>query len=105
MTTKLVKLPKHIEAWGFIPHMLNPTSDKPLWEQIHDNYAHGGGWNDFDKFDLSQTDKGTYMLTYPGDPAYVERDRMRIGDEALVLFDHSWIMWIKGDEVKVARID
>jgi hypothetical protein len=92
--------------WGMIPHFLSPHSEQPLWEQIHNNYSHGGGWNDFDKFEVTKdADTGKYTLTYPGDPAYVERDRLTMGDEVLVLFDYSWILWTDGTDTKVARID
>ena len=105
MTTKIVTPPKHIELWGFIPMMLTLHSEFPLWQQVHEGYTHGGGWNDFDGFEVTQDDDGKYMMQYPGDPAYIERDRIVVGDEMLVLFDYSWVLWVKGDEQKVARID
>jgi len=103
--TKLVQLPAHIEAWGFIPHMISPHADEPMWEQIHLNYGYGGGWNDFIGFDVTVNSDDLYQMQYPGDPPYIERDRFVIDDETLVLFDHSWLLWVKGDEHRVARVD
>lgn len=105
MVVKLVQLPEHFEMWGFIPHILAPNLDIPLWQQISESYAHGGGWNDFDGFDVSQDDEGKYIIKYPGDPAHNERDRLSVGDETLVLFDYSWVLWTDGKQHKIARID
>jgi hypothetical protein len=87
-----------------IPAFLSAHSDLPLWEQVHNCYSHGGGWNDFHGFTPSQVD-GKYILSYAGDPDMHERGRIVIGDEMLVLFPASFVLWLKGDEHKVARID
>lgn len=111
--TKHIQLPERIEAWGMIPHMLNPNAEKPLWQQIHEGYAHGGGWNDFNGFDIKcDEDSGKYTMQYPGDPVYNEYDRIVIGDEMLVLFPYSWVLYVSVPEHsdkepthKVARLD
>lgn len=100
-----------IVAWGLILDMLDPIDPMPLWEQIHANYAHGGGWHDFEGFEVAQGDAdGTeYVIKYAGDPAYTEVSRIQRGNEQLVLFHHSWVLWTNGTEhdnvTKIARID
>lgn len=104
MSTRVISY-DNLDAFGFIPMMLSPTNMTPMWKQVDQGYAHGGGWNDFDGFEVSTDDEGKYMLTYPGDPAYHERGRIVFGDEMLVIFDYSWVLWVHGDEHKIARID
>lgn len=102
---KTVTPPDHPELWGFILDMLQPESELPMWEQVDKGYRHGGGWQDFDQFDVTKNEDGTYTMTYPGDPPLQQRDNIIFGDEMLVMFSYSWILWVKGDEQKVARID
>lgn len=109
MSTREVKIEHQegtdLSAWGMIPAFVSPVNDMPMWQQVHHNYMHGGGWNDFDGFEVRQDDNGRYEIEYPGDPVYFERSRITIGDEMLVLFNYSWILWVRGDEQKIARID
>lgn len=95
-----------VEAFGYILDMIMPTDDVPLWEQIHNGYAHGGGWHDFDGF--SVIDEGDERkLRYPGDPDFKELARITVNDdEELSIFDYSWVLWRKkGHADKIARID
>lgn len=101
----------NLHLFGMIPHMLNPASDEPMWQQIHRGYSHGGGWRDFEGFDVSKAPDNKYRLHFPGDPAYDEIGRIRFGSQMIVLFQYDWVLWmslnIDGDmvEYKVARID
>lgn len=104
MTTKIVELPKRFAAWGYIVGMIHPNNDEPLWKQIDRNYQHGGGWRPQDKWSFEERD-GVMYAQYPGDPELEEIDRLRIGDETLHLFPHSYILWTKGDEKQMARCD
>jgi hypothetical protein len=102
--TKRVVLPKLVEQWGFIPHMVTPHSDKPLWEQIHDNYGHGGGWRTQSGWTFENRD-GVWYGEYSGDPVMRMIDMMQVGDETLALFPYGYVMWTDGDNIKMARID
>ena len=102
--TKILVLPKIIEAWGHVPEMLAMHDDRPLWEQIHDEYSHGGGWRTQPGWDFT-IDDGVWIAKYPGDPDMTMIDKMMIGDETLVLFDYGYILWTDGDNFKMARID
>ena len=37
---------------GFLPEFANPDDPRSLQEQVNEAYAHGGGWNSFDGFEL-----------------------------------------------------
>lgn len=102
---------ENLNAFGLIPMMLNPASDEEMWKQIDRNYAHGGGWRDYDGFTVVKQDNGKYHLQHSGDPDLKEIGRIRFGSQMIVLFDYSWVLWmslnIDGDMVehKIARID
>lgn len=94
------------DAWGYIPNMIS-DDDRTLKQMVHDGYSHGGGWRDFEGFEIRRTSQGKYILSYPGDPEYHERGRIERSStgEKLVIFPYSWVLWIKGDEQSIARID
>ncbi len=90
---------------GYIPYWLDENDERSAAEQIHAEYAHGGGWREFEGFTLCGDDSH-YMLAYPGDPDTHEQSRGQLRDETVVVFDHSWVGVIKGGELtNVARID
>lgn len=110
MSTRVVNIQHRdgndLSAWGMIPAFISPVDETPLWEQVHNNYGHGGGWNDFKGFAVLQGgDDEPYKIQYPGDPHYMERSRIEIGDERLVLFNYGWVLWTDGETEKIARID
>jgi hypothetical protein len=102
---------ENLHMFGMIPAWINPASDEPLWQQVHRNYGHGGGWRDYNGFTPIKTADGKYILRHAGDPDLPEFGRIRLGSQMLVIFDCSWVMWmslnIDGDMVehKIARID
>ena len=95
----------NMDIAGFITQFLSEDDPRPAREQIHENYAHGGGWNKFEGFELRNS--GTsYGLKYPGDPVMREVSRAQLRDETLVLFECSWLAIIQPDgSYEVARID
>ena len=101
-----VRLDGNLNAWGMILGWIDPNDNTPMWEQIDRNYAHGGGWNDFDGFRVVAGDKDTpYVIQYPGDPVHTEVSRIMLDDEILVIFNYSWVLWSDGTDTKIARID
>lgn len=95
----------NIEAAGLIPEFLSEHDPRPAREQIHENYAHGGGWNSFHGFELRQHD-GRYAIYYPGDPAMREVSRTSLRDELIVLFQYAWLAVIQPNGTyEIARID
>jgi len=98
----------NIEAFGMIPHWIDRYQEDPLWFQVHEGYAHGGGWRDFEGFEVLQGDAETpYEIQYPEDPVYEEIGRIQTEQEVLVMFPNSWVLWqnLKDGNTKIARID
>lgn len=101
---------------GLIPAMLSPHDPRPAVEQLHEGYAHGGGWHDFEGFVVTELlgngPPGLYSIKYPGDPAYKERGRITLVNavtgitEKIVVFDHGWVMVVQPDgKHRIARMD
>lgn len=57
---------------GMIPSMVSAHDKRGAVEQLHENYLHGGGWSDFDGFELVQVADGWLQLQYEGDPPMLE---------------------------------
>jgi len=96
------------EAWGYIPEFLNEDDPRPAQEQIHSNYAHGGGWHDFEGFtlDFDREKLSRATLSYPGDPSYHLRGWTLLRDELILLFPHSWVVIVQPDDTwRCARLD
>lgn len=100
---------------GYLPFFLDNENPRSAVEQLHANYTHGGGWNDFHGFELIRTGQpqpdypwhGSYTLRYPDDPPYEELARTHLHDsECIVLFSHDWVAVIQKDgNYRVARMD
>lgn len=102
----MILLQGRTEALGYVPSFLNEDDPRPAVEQIDSNYAHGGGWRDFDGFDVQQDEHGRYRLTYPGDPAYREQARILFRDEVIVAFSFAWFLVASpGKAHRIARLD
>lgn len=99
-----------VNMLGYIPEFLSVADPRPAQQQLHENYAHGGGWNDFQGFKLhGGGDEGgdeEYSLEYPGDPAYHEVGRAKLRAETVVVFQHAWVAVIQPDgSHRIARMD
>ena len=99
------------DSVGYLPHFFNESDPRPAKAQAHDNYAHGGGWNPFNGFELSKEIAEnelteTYSIKYPGDPAYHELARGKLRNELIVVFPHAWVAIIQPDETfEISRMD
>lgn len=92
-------------ALGFIPMFLHPHDPRTTREQLHEGYAHGGGWQPFDGFTISKIGE-TYTITYPGDPAFHEIARIYFRDDLIVLFPYSWVLLVPAEgEMEISRMD
>ena len=102
----MILLQGRIEALGYVPHFLNEDDPRPAVEQIDSNYAHGGGWHDFEGFDVQQDEKGRYRIFYPGDHTYQEQARILFRDEVIVAFSYAWfLVATPGKTPRIARLD
>lgn len=52
-------------ALGYIPQIIRTDDMRPSSEQIHERYAHGGGWSPWERGKWTMDDDGT--MHYPQD--------------------------------------
>jgi hypothetical protein len=91
--------PEHL---GLLPGMLDLDDPRPAKEQFDQNYAHGGGWDPFNGFELSVRN----WLSYPGDPPLQPLAQLQFRDELIVFYIHSWVAIIQPDRsFEVCRMD
>lgn len=92
-----------LDDWGLIPDFLDTDDPRPAREQINENYAHGGGWQAFDKFTF---DVENEILTYPGDPPMRKISTMIFRDEQLHMFESAWVVILQQNgSWEAARLD
>ncbi len=99
---------KYPGAAGLLPQFLDEGDHRSAQVQIHEAYAHGGGWNTFDGFDVhvdwESPEKS--VLLYPGDPPMRAVAYCHFRDELVTLFDYSWCAITQQDGTsEVARLD
>lgn len=88
---------------GYLPQWLDADDERPAAEQIHEHYAHGGGWRP-SKSPVTLGKK--YELEHPGDPPLFPRAGTKLRDEMILFYDHSWVAIIKPDRTfEVSRVD
>jgi len=116
----------NMERCGFLPEFLSPLDPRGAVDQLHANYAHGGGWSDFNGFTLHGWEAGKddrklpqnhagdsrtrFHLTYPGEfgltETYLEVGRGFLRSETISLFEGEWVAVIQPDgSFRVSRMD
>ena len=76
------------EVLGLLPLWVSVDATPSMIDEIHENYGHGGGWQDFKGFNV---DIETGAMTYPGDPVQYPI-AMMVGDsEVIWLYSGSWV--------------
>ena len=97
--------PPHPVA-GILPAFLSSDDHDDAVTQINKNYAHGGGWHDFDGFTMRDSADGAKALHYPGDPPMAEIWRTKVRDETVILFQCGWVAVVQPDGThRIAHID
>lgn len=90
-------------ALGLIPMLLDEDNPLPAAEQIDITYAHGGGWNKFEGFKVSDDHM---TIQYPGDPPHHAVAYADLRDERIIVFDYAWVMIVQKDgSYEIARLD
>ena len=91
------------DVWGTIPSLIDRDDSTPMWEQINNN--HQNGWLEVKRHPV-------YVITlqYPDHTEMRPYSIIARGDEMIVLFRHSFVVWIEDitarDLVtKIARIN
>lgn len=94
--------PHALDMLGYLPMMFTDLDPKPVAEQIHRNYPHGGGWNSFKGFTKTENQS----LLYPGDPPLRPIAKVWVRNELVLVYPHAWVVVIQPDgSWDVARID
>lgn len=88
---------------GIIPSFLSDNG-RPAKEQLHDNYAHGGGWDPMKGWTRDTADNG---LSYPGDDEkLLPVAEITLGEEKIYVYRHAWVMILQPTgEFEVSRMD
>lgn len=90
------------DALGYIPGFLSEDDPRPAREQIDAHYQHGGGWCPNKGFTLRRDN----VLQFPGDPLFPPLAQVRLRDELIVLYPHSYVAIIQPDRsFEAARVD
>lgn len=90
---------------GITPQFLSENDPADAVTQLNEGYRHGGGWHDFNGFELVEVD-GIPELHYPDDPPTRAFAFWQLRDEKIVLFEHAWVAVIQPDQnFRVARMD
>lgn len=91
------------DAVGWLPSFLSEDDPRPAKEQFHENYSHGGGWKHFDRFNF---DRNTLELSYLDDPVMLPFAKMKLRNETIYVYDHSWVLIMQEDGThEVSRMD
>lgn len=85
--------------WGLIPSFLDESDPRDARAQIDERYV--SGWRPFREFIFDPLGR----LCYPGDPPLSPLASMLFRDERLTIYPYAWVVWQRGDEWEVARID
>jgi hypothetical protein len=87
---------------GYIPSFLNEDNPACAKEQIHHNYAHGGGWHSLLGFTLDENN----TLLFPGDPPLTPLAETYLRDEHILFYDYAFVVIKQKDGLfEVARLD
>lgn len=83
--------------------IITANDPRPLKEQIHEGYAHGGGYHPCKGFTL---DFENLALRYPGDPPLRPLATTTINNERFVLFESDFCAIIQPDNAyDIIRMD
>lgn len=89
-------------ALGYIPDFLLMSAADDAVDAIDENYQHGGGWHDFEGFDIDSHG----IARYPGDPDLYPLAKYERNNQIIYQYKNGWIAVCNEDNsYRVARID
>ena len=95
--------PQAHHAIGFIPSFLHEPDPRPAQDQLHESYAHGGGWQPFHGFSINHD---TMEITYPEDPPLSPLAKINFRDEEIYIYPHAWVMIYRSPtDFSISRMD
>jgi hypothetical protein len=101
LSVKILHPRATMEHLGMIPLWLDERNPKSAREQLNDAYPFGG-WDPFTGFRLGDDNS----LRFPGDPPQRPIAEMRLRDECILMYEHSWVAIIQPDRsFEVCRMD
>lgn len=90
--------PEHL---GMIPMFLLPNDPRSAREQFDERYAHGGGWQPFKGFTMTEAG-----LEYLGDPPVKLLAEGRFRDEIIRIYEYAWVAVVQPDgSYEISRMD
>ncbi len=100
----IVMHPRGADLAGLIPFMLDEDDPRPAREQLHENYAHGGGWYPYKGFTLTREGM---ILDHPEDPPLSPFAMMKLRHEEIWLYPHAWVLVFDSTDGthEIARMD
>lgn len=102
MNWKLLHPKASLEMLGFIPHFLSEANPQRAREQLHNAYAHGGGWLPLSGWSLLPDGR----IQYPGDEPVLALAETKLRDETIRVYLHAWVAIIQPDGTfEVSRMD
>lgn len=94
--------PVGFEVVGYLETWLDEADPRGAREQLHERYAHGGGWFSYDGFTLDERNR----LLGEGDPPLAPLAQARLRDEVILIYRHAWVAIVQRNRTfEVARID
>ena len=79
---------------GLLPMIFDSNDPRPAREQANERYAHGGGWNPQEGWELNPSN-GNAM--YPGDPPMWPLAMAELNDERLYLYPYGYVAVVQQD--------
>lgn len=84
---------------GLISSFFSEADPRSAREQLHSNYAHGGGVSPFPGFSLHFDPEApsASLLTYPGDPPLLLQGFTKLRKETILVFAYDWVVILQPD--------
>lgn len=90
------------EHLGFLPFMVDENDPDDAITQFDKNYVHGGGWRDYNGFEMESD--GTLICAE--DPPLHPLAQTRFRDETIYVYQYAWVAVRQPDGTyRVARMD
>jgi hypothetical protein len=91
------------EYLGLLPEFFSEADPRPAREQIHEAYAHGGGWSPRGSWSYSPLND---VIEYLGDRPLQPIAKATLHGEKIFLYESAWVAIVQPDgSFEVSRCD